>query len=365
MSLITEDIEPGPLSKTHIDTTFDVDIPFDPKDFEDILIINESTTPLDPSDFTSLAYNVTAKFRYFNNLLRIGYKSIGSEYNSLGNTYLRNDIRGWFASDRMRLFRNKVYLTLGLELYEDNFSEKDGNPKTDLTTYNAALSYYPGAYLPRISLNFKNYLRDNGVDELYVYEGSSGDTVAVGENNETRNFSVQVAQDFMLFDVNHTASVNWISTDRVDNRSSVDIVDTYSTNLETDLRMFSFRTRYNMPLVTFFNYAWNENSALGGESTYKYQMFDLGGEYKLFNGDLALKGGLRRISAEGAIGSDGAIEYDKNSIRIGAVYRPTLTTYFFVDLNYINFSDKGIDEDGTERPSYDDVIMRARFEKRF
>ena len=366
-SILTQNTAPGAFSKTHIDTTFDTDIPLDPKKIEKWLIFNDSTTPLDPRDLTSLAYNVTLKLRYFKQLFQVGYKSIGSEYYSLGNTFLRRDIRGWFVSDRMRFFRNRLYLTLGLEDYDDNFSESDGNPSMDLTTYNVAISYFPGPNLPRASVSFKRRLRDNGVDSLYT---SAYDSIAYGENNLSRDYSVQLSQDFNLFEVAHTASLSWMSSDRVDQLQSAQQASSVSTDLSTDIKVFSLRSRYASPLTTTANYAWNENVALGGRSNFKYRMFDAHAQYKFLAGNFTLHGGISVITASGNSNTDydsqseSIIDYNKKSIRAGAIYRPNQTTYFLLDISYIRFTDKGY-ENGVPRPSYHDVVFRTRFEKRF
>lgn len=364
LSLLTQNTYPGSFTKAHIDSTFDVDIPFDPAKIGDLLILNDSTTPLDPRDLTSLAYNVSLKLRYFGHLVRLGYKSIGSEYYSLGNNFLRRDIQGWYASDRMRLFKNRLYLTLGIENYDDNFSQKDGNPKMDLSTYNFAISYFPGQNYPRVNVNFRSHLRNNGVDSLYTTATDSL-VYARGEDNLTRDYSIQIAHDLNLLNLHHTVSLNWINSDRFDQLQSSKAAGSVSTDLATDIRMVSLRTRFNSGLTTMANYAWNQNVALGGESQFKYQMFDLSGEYKLLAGSLAIHGGFRRIAADGMVGTGATIEYNKSSLRLGAVYRPTGTTYCFVDINYINFSDKGLNADGSARPSYDDYILRTRLEKRF
>ncbi|MFQ5639175.1 MAG: hypothetical protein ACE5IR_14430, partial [bacterium] len=102
-SLLSNDISTGPASKADVESQFDVNLPFDPAEFSQYFIINSSTTPLDPRDLTSLAYNVNLRLNYFNNNVQIGYKSVGVQYTSLGNSFLRNNIRGLYFNDRMRL----------------------------------------------------------------------------------------------------------------------------------------------------------------------------------------------------------------------------------------------------------------------
>ncbi|MDZ7270675.1 MAG: hypothetical protein ONB17_03575 [candidate division KSB1 bacterium] len=362
LSMTTMNTSTGAFSKAKIDSVFDTEIPIDPKQLEKLLIINDSTTPLDPRHLSSLAYTVTLRLNYFGNLIRVGYKSIGSEFYSLGNTFLRRDIRGWYASDRVRLFRNQLFCTVGLEHYQDNFSQDDGQPALDLTTTNLGLSFFPGRGLPRLTVDYRRRLRDNGVDSLYT---TPVDTFATGENSLTSDYMVQLAHDFALFDLQHTLSFNWISSNRSDRLSSSQAIGSTAGELNTALRMLSLRTRFAVPLVTTVNYAWNENRALGGSNQFSFKMLDLGAEYKLLGEALTVHAGIRRIAAHGLVGSDGTIKYNKNSYLLGAVFRPLSSWFMYADLSYINFIDRGFNADGSARPSYDDLWARVRVEKRF
>jgi hypothetical protein len=112
------------------------------------LIINDSTYPINPLEGTSTAWNVSLRLNYFRNLLHVGYKSIGSQYYSLTNDWIRTDIAGFYFSDRLRLFSNKHYLTLGYENFKDNLAQEDARPSVDLQTLNYSLSWYPEQVIP-------------------------------------------------------------------------------------------------------------------------------------------------------------------------------------------------------------------------
>ncbi|MGQ9561529.1 MAG: hypothetical protein ACUVWA_13560 [Candidatus Oleimicrobiaceae bacterium] len=362
LSMTTMNTALGSLTKAKIDSAFGEDIPVDPKRLERLLIINDSTVPIDPRHLSSLAYTVTLRLNYFGNLLRVGYKSIGAEYYSLGNAFLRRDIRGWYASDRIRLFRNQLFCTLGMERYQDNFSQDDGQPVLDLTAVNVALSCLPGKNLPRVSVDYRRRLRDNDVDSLSTVQA---DTFAVGENSLTQDYMVQLAQDFVLFDVQHTASLNWITSDRNDRLASRETAGGLSGDVNTAMRVLTLRSKWNVPLVTTINYAWNDNQALGGASQFSFSMVDVVGEYRLAGETLVISGGLRRISAHGMLGTTGTIKYNKTVYLLSGVYRPLPSLFVHLDLSYINFIDRGINPDGSARPSYDELLVRMRMEKRF
>ncbi|MFQ5676737.1 MAG: hypothetical protein ACE5G1_12640 [bacterium] len=216
-SLLSTDISGGPLSKKEVEDQFDVDLPFDPADFSKYFIINASTTPLDPRDLTSLAYNFSLRLNYFNNNFQFGYKSHGSQYVSLGNTLLRNNLRGFYFQDRMRLYKNKVYLNLGFENYDDNFNPDDENPITKLQTVSYGVSFFPGRGLPNLTLNMREHHRDNDVDTVGVDLSSNLPIFTDNrENNTTKDLTVQVNYDVNLLNLNHSVSVSYITSDRND-----------------------------------------------------------------------------------------------------------------------------------------------------
>ena len=135
----------GAISKTQLDTTIDAtldgfigrqyddsgniieagsdpisldDIFFDPKELEDIFIINANMTPLVPIDFNanflngiinmpSSAFKISLKGNYNINNILVEYKQVGPEFISLGNPYLRRNPRQFILSDRSSLFQKK------------------------------------------------------------------------------------------------------------------------------------------------------------------------------------------------------------------------------------------------------------------
>ncbi|HFE52537.1 MAG TPA: hypothetical protein ENK07_03785, partial [Bacteroidetes bacterium] len=127
-SLYTDDISRGVLTKADIDSIFERSVPIDPAKYARYLIMNETTVPLDPRAGTSTAYQFKALFRFFRNDLRAGYRSVGPEYQTLANPFLRTNLRGFYVNDRIRLFQNLVYLNLGYEGYQESFAPDDDVP---------------------------------------------------------------------------------------------------------------------------------------------------------------------------------------------------------------------------------------------
>jgi hypothetical protein len=373
VSLITNDITNGPLSKQEVEDQFDVKLPFDPADFKDYLIINSSTTPLDPRELTSLAWNVNFRLNYFNNRFQFGYKSIGSEYFSLGNTFLRNDIRGFYIRDRFRLYQNRIFLNLGYELYDDNFSQDNNNPITKLRTFNYGISIFPGPGLPNLNFNMRNYNRDNDVNQLDIdlTSPSGPDTTDNRENNNTRDISVQLNYDVNILQLNHTITLGYIASDR-DDRFGRNL-----TNLSSNVQTFSIRTQYQIPLVTTFTFARNDNKFAAGLNTFNFNMFGGRAEYLFFNKKLKTYSGVNYVSASGlninAVVNDSTItDYNRLAFSAGVRFEITPGHSIRIDGQIIRFLDHGktvVTIPGgrlvKENPSFTDRMFRLFYEKRF
>lgn len=350
-SLITNDISTGLIKKAEIDKTFDTNIPFDPSKLENILILNASTAPLDPSKLTSLAYNMQFKFNYFKNTFRIQYKSIGSEFNSLGNTFLRKNIKGFSISDRIRLLQNQLFLTFGYEQYLDGLDKiDDGNSDTEptnLKTFNMGISYYPRVKgSPKVSLNIKDHNRNNGLEKLNAI------------SNQTQDISLQLGYDIKLLDLDNTISLSIIGSDRVD--------DFYPTtsNVAADIRMFTLKTKYQIPLTTTFTFAFNQSN-IGKNSTkyfFEYNHLGLNANYMHLNNKLKVNGGLNITSGVDKKPVNNVPEdytnYKRVAFNIGASYQITSKQYIMLDNSFISFNDKCTS-------SYNDSVIRLRYEIKY
>lgn len=344
-SLLTEDISNGMFTKDQIDSTFDVEIPFDPAEFEKYLVINESTTPLDPTGMSSLAYHTRLKMNYFNNSFEIQYKSIGPEYNSLGNTFMRKDIRGYSISDRLRLFRNRLMVNFEMNRFEDNFFDET-QPTTILQTFNVGFSLFLPRRFPQISLSWRNHNRDNGLT----------DPPAVDEfdqriKNDTRDLSVNLNYNLTAMNLDHSFSMSFISSKREDG------FDRTIYDIETNLKMFSLHTKFQSPLSTTISFATNENIAGGNANQYKYQMVDLRAEYRLLQDRLRCFGGLKQTSASN-ISPGSTLDFRRFYFQSGAAYE--LNEHHSAMLNgyFINYFGNG-------GQSYTDQIIQFRYDFRF
>jgi len=378
-SLLSTDITGGALTKQEIEDQFDVDLPFDPADFSKYFIINASTTPLDPRDLTSVAYNFSVRFNYFSNNFQFGYKTIGGEYVSLGNTILRNNLQGFYFQDRMRLYKNKIYLNLGFENYDDNFRPKDNNATTKLQTLSYGLSLFPGSGFPNLTVSMREHYRDNNVDTVAVDLTSRLPVITdTRENNKTNDLTVQLNYDVNLLNVNHAVSLSFITSDRND-RFNLDPFRIQagipSTETSSNVQVVSVRTTYQVPLTTTFNFARNDNNFSAGLNTFNFKMFGARADYHLMNRKLQTYFGTNYTSASGKSSIDGQVtssttDYNRLQFNLGARFEITPGHSIFMDTSLINFSDNGGTFDTTTgaftpNPSFTDRIFRLYYEKRF
>ncbi|MFQ5823081.1 MAG: hypothetical protein ACE5JB_03400 [bacterium] len=376
LSFLTKDISNGPLNKTKIEEQFGVNLPFDPEDFKDFLIINTSTVPLDPRDLSSLAWNFNFKFDYFNNNFQFGYKSIGSQYNSLGNTFLRTDLQGFFVRDRFRLYKNKIYLNFGFENYDDNFSKDNENPITKLKTFNYGFSIYPGPGLPNLNFNLRNHDRNNNkttLDSLFTtnqFNPTGQDTTLIDnrEKNTTRDWSVQVNYDVNLLQLNHSITLSYITSDRDDRfRSNL-------SNVASNIQLFTVRTEYQFPLTTTFSFARNDNKFAAGSNTFNFKMLGAKAEYFLFNRRLKTYFSTNFTTASGTTAisdsTQSVTDYKRTAFNIGASFEIAPGHSILVDGHIIRFNNNGGTLNTNTKvlslePSFTDRILRIYYEKRF
>lgn len=360
-SLLANDISNGAITKAELDAAIGY-IPFDPSKFEKYFILNTSLIPLDPSQLTSVAYQTSFKFNYFNNNINIIYKSVGSEYYSLANNYLRKDIQGFSIYDRVHLYRNQVFLNLGYDKYLEGLSYEDDGDSTSAATefsaLNIGVSVFPKEkYLPRVTINWKSYDRVDGLDTL---------AAPYAVNYQNKDIAVQLGYDVRLFDLNHTFSISYITADRADGFKRT------QNNLANDIRMFSLRTVHQIPLTTVVSYASNQNSAAGGISAFKYNMFGLSADYNLLNRRLNLRGGFNITSAVGSITTDidslgnqlaqpvtsDYTDYQRTAVNLGGAFQINRYHSLLLDMSFIDFNDK-------VTKHYSDSIIRFRYEFRY
>jgi hypothetical protein len=347
-------------------------MPFDPADFRNLLIINESLSPLDPSGGTGLAYQIGAQLNFFNHFVNFGFKQIGSQYNSFGYTYLRNDLRGFYINDNWRMLRNRLFLTVGFERYRDHFNTIDSNPSTALNTVQLGFALNWSPEWPSLNFNFRNHARNNGIaDTTMALDGSVIDR---RENNRTQDFSVQLNQDFRALNLMHTVSLGVTSSSRVD-RFAGQRLPVVASDVVTNLQSITVRTRFNIPLISTLMFATNSNKAGGLQSPFKYNSLNAQAEYRFPKPQLRTYAGVRYVGASGSTGINGVtssiISYNQVGVQLGGGVLIANQHDIVLDFGLLGYNDKGGLVDPTTQtlmlrnPSFTNAFVRAHYEYRF
>lgn len=317
--MLNSDITGGALTVERADELgFDID-----EDDADLLdrisryiIINENLRNLplritddDDTEFffptAILAGNGLTSLNYGANNLRVQYRWIGPDYNSLANNTVRRDVAGITITDRIRMFRNRIFLTLGYETLDDNVV---GNldATTNTQTLRTNLSWYPiNRLLPRVSLGIRSRSRDNDVVRFNPNVGNArlnaavqnfvivaGDTLGAptARSNSTFNFNGSITQQFELFDMQHDASLNLNTLQTTDD--VFEFGDTKSTSVSVNVN-----SRFAiMPLSTNFGFTVNNTETISGLNKFEIFGFFVGGTYFMMDGKLRLTGRLASTS---------------------------------------------------------------------
>ena len=385
-SLLARDITGGPFTKEELDTLTDdvVDgkigdfkIPFDPAKLKSIFIINQSIIPLDPTGLNSVTYNAGLKLSYFKQFIRANYRFVGSEYNSLANPFIRKDIKGFNVSDRIRMLNNKFIVSLRFERLENNLGEEKENTTTT-TSFDGGISLYPGRDMPRISLNVRNYVRNNGVDSTR-FDNSLG-YIDRREENATVTSTFSIGYDIEALGLKHKLNLNVANSERKDQfiderlnepfedlnmNGSWDIDEPFTdTNGDSAFNFFIssefsstqfalvVNTDYDFPLKTQLQFLTNSNETVGlGKFT--YTVFGVGGVYKMLNEKLELNGSLKYST------TSGTAEFNEGRLSGGARYNITKKQSILASAEFAN----RVQSAGEGKPdeSFNDYIVRARY----
>ncbi len=375
-ALVANNISLPILGKDTIDSLYNVDLPFDPANLQNLIIINESLAPLDPRGGTGLAYQAGAQLNLFNHFLNFGIKQIGSQYVSFGHTFLRKDIRGFYINDNFRMLRNRLFFTLGFERYRDHFDTIDSNPSTALNTVQLGFAINWSPNWPSLNFNFRNHARNNDIIDTTMVGATVLDR---REDNRTRDFSVLLNQDFRALNLMHTVSLGVTSSSRVDRFANQRVnnqgLPLIASDVVSSLTSITVRTRYNVPLISTVMFATNSNRAGGLQSPFKYNSLNAQAEYRFPKPQLRTYAGLRYTGASGSTGANNMttsiISYSQIGLQLGGGILIANQHDVVLDFGVLGYNDKGgvvaptSTTVATRNSSFTNAFVRAHYEFRF
>jgi hypothetical protein len=320
LSLLNQDISEGTLTQ---DEAEDLGLTLDSGTetlldrLSSLIIINENMDAL-PIRFNQggtgsaetylptsiLATQSELGLNYYNNNLKFRYRWVGPSYNSLANTTVRKDIAGFSVSDRIQLFENRIYLTLGYERMHDNVANTK-EVTTFTNTYRTNVSWYPiDTTLPRVSVGFMKRNRDNGVarnnpivaeltgvDEVAAVQNISitdGDTLLTASPrfSDTYQMTASVSQEFSLLGMTHDASLNFSMLNTSSN------VFKYGDSQSNSLSLRVVNRYENLPLQTHLGFNLNNTETSSGLTDIQILGASAGGELFLMDNDVSLNASI-------------------------------------------------------------------------
>ena len=327
-SMTNNNIWGGPLTLSGLDTLVDdtvdnslssIDLSGfpNPADYEKYIIINANLSPLVPIDINafgdsntvdildaifsmpSLAYRGRVITNFFGNYFAIEYSQVGPEFNSLANPYLVKNKRGWSITDKIKLFQNRMMLSIGYKHHDDDILTTVENISSQ-NTFSFGLNAIPDPRLPTINFTYRSINRDNGVNTITLLTDTT-----YTDNREKTN------TDNFMFNINHRINLLWnhnlsgtfVMIDKKDNFTdrAQNFID---PSMSTNVFNFSINTRYNSPLETTINITTNTSELSTGPGKREIQDFltiNFTAQFPFFNNKILARGGLNYADGSGMV----------------------------------------------------------------
>lgn len=283
-SMFNKDISTGNLTDAQIDSIFgpnglyDID-PDQVKTIRDILgkfiTVNQYIGPLNPQEFASIAGEAALSLNYLNNSLRASYIYRGNDYLSFGQSFIRTDVRGFNVVDRIRMFDNKVFLSLGYESLEDNL-QATKPATTKYNTLSASISIFPRADFPNITIGYNKSDNKNG---LKLTDPVNKNFVV---DDITNRLILQLSYDFVAM-VRHNSSFSFTTQNREDNSLS-------NTDAKYNAVGFTLNSYWTSQLNSLFQILYSSSEIKN--VPFDYFTLTLGGRYRLLENKLQLSATL-------------------------------------------------------------------------
>ncbi|MEX0601915.1 MAG: hypothetical protein WD295_01155, partial [Bacteroidota bacterium] len=114
---------------------------------EKIITLNENLFPTNPvgTGLPGVSFESGLTLNYLNNYIQASFFRRGAAYRSFGNDFLQTDIQGFYVSDRIRMFNNRVFLTVSYEKKSDNTADTK-EATTSFANLSTSLTVTPLGY---------------------------------------------------------------------------------------------------------------------------------------------------------------------------------------------------------------------------
>ena len=347
--MLNNDISQGSLTDSQIVSIFGPDglININPEDVKKLrdqvsglFTVNQYVTPLNPQKLPSLAAEAAFSLNYFDNYLKSSYIYRGEQYSSFGQSYVRTDVAGINVLDRLRLFENKFFVSVGYESLQDNL-QKIKRATTTFQTLNTSVSFYPRTNLPSIIVGYTRLNNTNGLSPIKDPTDSTAYLSAI--NDITNRISTQLSYNFE-WHYRHSISLSFVNSTRDDKSHANYDIENSSVTVSSGTRWFD-------NLSSSLNISMNNSKV--DTTSFGYVSIALGANYSMMQDKLLLSGSL----------SPSFGDYIRTSFDASALYylMPNLTLQLqFRYLNY-DYTSSKIDQNTNiqyaVKTKANDVIM--------
>ncbi len=206
-SVTTNDISLGHVDKDELEKALGLNLSYDPDNVKRFIVVNNSTYPIAINKRSSMAWFANAQLKYKTNTLTAEYQSIGAAYTSFGNSFLRNDRRGFTITDRFTLANRKLLVTARYKQYVNDLSSfLSAALRTKIGTGNVVI--HPHEKSPSITLGYNLYTResqrviDSRYDADHTLHNLVGGLMYALENDKAKT-SVSAYYNYSIRDDKH------------------------------------------------------------------------------------------------------------------------------------------------------------------
>lgn len=326
LSVTTNDISNGPATETEIDSLYGFQTGLSPEKFENIIILNTSTTPLDLENWASLAWFLNTNCRMGPHTFSIEYKSTGPAYASFGNPYLQTDQKGYSVSDHFSTKNHKLSGMIRMSSYKNNLGQNQKSSPRNMATL-GYLMIRPDSQWPGLSIGLSDYNRiiDNDVqsdDNKYEYS--------------TTSFWSGINYAFDWQQIRHSLFFNYHLTHRTESATQQD-GSIYHTFTITLIEQFYFPVTLDVDYyLTRMNEAWlsMKQTNLQGKITYRFHQQN---------------DGWMGIEHSTSGGDESSGKSSRYTFKTGGTFKIKANWHFEVEAGFSEFESKNIQNNYTEK----------------
>lgn len=341
MSMYNSNINPGTLSKPELEDYIDSNIPFDPEDFESIIIINKNIEPFIVG-LNNTALKLGLRANYYKNNVNIVLSQVGPSFYSLSTTGIVQDKRYIRLSDNI-IITNTLFLSAGLELAQDNtVNQKDYTINSQSMFF--SFNYQPMNY-PYFNVNFSQMSNEDDLDL---------------ETNNISSYRTDFMNQYLSFTTGYsTNKLNFAySSINLTYGTGVDKDNQENKLFDSNKKDIGLNTlfRFNeIPLTTKFGINYNMRKEISDESL-TFSNFYINNEYSFLQNML-----VPYIDYRVNYNTGGDNESNSHQINLGAKYKPLKNTSINVNFGYKQFTEENTINDNGYTYLFSKIVLSQTF----